>query len=70
MKQLNAFVTERLAGLRRGQVEVVEVVTGKGNRSENGKSRLKPAVANWLEQKKFPYSEANPGCLRVQLRNS
>lgn len=70
VKQLNAFVTERLAGLRRGQVEVVEVVTGKGNRSENGKSRLKPAVANWLEQKKFPYSEANPGCLRVQLRNS
>lgn len=70
VKQLNAFVAERLAGLRRGQVEVVEVVTGKGNRSENGKSRLKPAVANWLEQKKFTYSESNPGCLRVQLRNS
>jgi len=46
----------------------VEVVTGKGNRSEHGKSRLRPAVINWLEQKKYRYSEINPGALRIYLK--
>ena len=46
----------------------VEVVTGKGNRSEHGKSRLRPAVVNWLEQKKYRYSEVNPGALKIYLK--
>jgi NEDD4-binding protein 2 len=48
----------------------VEVVTGKGNRSDNGKSRLRPAVTNWLEQKKYRYSDINPGALRIYLKGT
>ena len=46
----------------------MEVVTGKGNRSENGKSRLRPAVQQWLDQKGFSYSEVNSGCVRLEVR--
>ena len=70
MKQLSEFISERQVRLKKGQVESVEVVTGKGNRSDNGRSRLRPAVQNWLDQKKYPYSEVNSGCLKVQLKNS
>ena len=69
MRQLNTFVAERTAGLKKGGSEWVEVVTGKGNRSDNGRSRLKPAVINWLDQKSLQYSEVNPGCLKIHLKN-
>ena len=70
MRQLNTFVAERMAGLKKGGSEWVEVVTGKGNRSDNGKSRLKPAVINWLDQKSLQHSEVNPGCLKIHLKSS
>ena len=70
MRQLNTFVAERLTGLKKGGSEWVEVVTGKGNRSDNGKSRLKPAVINWLDQKNLQYSEVNPGCLKIHLKSA
>ena len=70
MRQLNTFVAERVAGLKKGGSEWVEVVTGKGNRSDNGKSRLKPAVINWLDQKNLQYSEVNPGCLKIHLKSN
>ena len=47
MRQLDTFVAVRLAGLKKGGSEWVEVVTGKGNRSDNGKSKL-TAVVYWL----------------------
>ena len=47
MRQLDNFVAARLAGLKRSGSEWVEVVTGKGNRSDNGKSKL-AAVVYWL----------------------
>ena len=68
--QLALFLGERQLRLRKGQQEWVEVVTGKGNRSDNGKSRLRPAVQNWLDQKNYSYSEVNQGCLKVQLKSS
>ena len=70
MRQLNTFVAERVTGLKKGGSEWVEVVTGKGNRSDNGKSRLKPAVINWLDQKNLQYSEVNPGCLKIHLKSN
>jgi DNA-nicking Smr family endonuclease len=70
VQQLAAFVQEREGGLRRGQAVSIEVVTGQGHRSDNGKSRLKPAIQNWLDQKKYQYSEVNPGCLKVHLKSS
>ena len=47
----------------------MDVITGKGNRSENGKSRLRPAVQNWLDQKSYSYTEVNVGCFRVRLKS-
>ena len=46
----------------------VEIVTGRGNRSDHGKSRLRPAVTNWLLQKNYTYSDVNEGCLKVMIR--
>jgi DNA-nicking Smr family endonuclease len=31
--------------------EMVEIVTGRGNRSEGGKAKIKPAVKKRLEQR-------------------
>merc|ERR1719228_1291733 len=70
VKNLSLFVAEKQSKLIKGQAEFVEIVTGKGTRSDNGKSRLKPAVQGWLDQKKLPYTEVNPGCLKVQITSS
>jgi len=71
IKQLQQFITQR-EGMGRSSksgTESVEVVTGKGNRSENGKSRLRPAVQNWLDQKNYSYTEVNSGCFRVSIKS-
>lgn len=70
MRQLDNFVAERFASLKRGGSQWVEVVTGKGNRSDNGISKLKPAVVNWLDQRNLHHSEVNPGCLKIYLKNT
>ena len=70
MRQLDNFVAERLASLKRGGSQWVEVVTGKGNRSDNGISRLKPAVVDWLGQRNLQHSEVNPGCLKIYLKKN
>lgn len=46
----------------------VEIVTGRGKRSEGGKSMLRPAVVGWLEARHYNYSLVNDGCLRVEIR--
>ena len=48
----------------------VEIVTGRGKRSEGGKSILRPAVVGWLEARHYTYSLVNDGCLRVEIRRS
>ena len=68
IRQLDTFMAVRLAGLKKGGSQWVEVVTGKGNRSGNGKAKLKPAVVNWLDQRNLQHSEVNPGCLKIYLK--
>lgn len=51
-----------------GEDGSIEIVTGKGNRSENGKSRLRPAVINWLDQKKYRYTEINSGAFKIYFK--
>ena len=70
LRQLNNFVAERRSRLERGGSEMVEVVTGKGNRSKNGRSRLKPAVVSWLDQKNIQHFEVNQGCLKIHLKSA
>lgn len=70
IKQLQQFLSQKEAAARNVGAGglAVEIITGKGNRSENGKSRLRPAVQNWLEQKNYSYTEVNSGCFKVKLR--
>ena len=70
LRQLSNFVAERRSRLERGRSEMVEVVTGKGNRSKNGRSRLKPAVVSWLDQKNIQHFEVNQGCLKIHLKSA
>ncbi|CAD6201428.1 GSCOCG00000228001-RA-CDS [Cotesia congregata] len=45
----------------------VYIVTGRGSRSTNKMSRIKPAVSRNLMNRNIRFSEANPGCLKVTL---
>eukprot|EP00090_Calanus_glacialis_P009513 TRINITY_DN17898_c0_g1_i2.p1 TRINITY_DN17898_c0_g1~~TRINITY_DN17898_c0_g1_i2.p1 ORF type:complete len:706 (-),score=276.50 TRINITY_DN17898_c0_g1_i2:410-2527(-) len=71
IKQLQQFISQKEATARSGSSgsQSVDVITGKGNRSENGKSRLRPAVQNWLDQKNYSYTEVNSGCFRVRIKS-
>uniref|UniRef100_A0ACB8E6F8 Uncharacterized protein n=1 Tax=Sphaerodactylus townsendi TaxID=933632 RepID=A0ACB8E6F8_9SAUR len=44
------------------------VITGKGNHSQGGVARIKPAVTKYLGSHKFKFTEIKPGCLRVMLK--
>jgi len=73
IKQLSDFLTQKEASLSRGgfssQNETsVEVITGKGNRSDKGRSRLRPAVQIWLEQKGYQFTQVNSGAFKVVVR--
>ena len=69
IKQLQHFIGqwERFVNVGRKPSQAVEIITGRGNRSESGKSKLKPAVTTWLNQKKYNYSEVNDGCFKVTI---
>jgi len=69
IKQLQKFIQAREACIRSANEEMqVEVITGKGNRSTNGLSKLRPAITNWLQQKNYRFSEVNSGSLLVYLK--
>jgi len=68
--QQQAVANKNVSKNGRNGTKTVEVITGKGNRNEVGKSKLKPAVINWLIQKSYKYSEINPGSLKVYLKKS
>ena len=69
IKQLQHFIGqwERFVNVGRKPSQAVEIITGRGNRSESGKSKLKPAVITWLNQKRHNYSEVNDGCIKVTI---
>jgi len=70
VKQLSSFISQWEKIVTEGKKSSlnVEIITGRGNRSDNGKSRLRPAVTNWLAQKNYNYSDVNEGCLKVMIR--
>ena len=72
VKQLSAFISqwEKVVSEGKKGSLSLEVITGRGNRSDHGKSRLRPAVTNWLAQKNYTFSEVNEGCLKVVIRPS
>ncbi|XP_042324052.1 NEDD4-binding protein 2 isoform X2 [Sceloporus undulatus] len=44
------------------------VITGRGNHSQGGVARIKPAVMKYLTNHKFSFAEIKPGCLKVMLK--
>ncbi|XP_060634413.2 NEDD4-binding protein 2 isoform X1 [Anolis sagrei] len=44
------------------------VITGRGNHSQGGVARIKPAVMKYLTSHKFRFTEIKPGCLKVMLK--
>ncbi|BFZ14652.1 hypothetical protein BsWGS_17690 [Bradybaena similaris] len=45
----------------------LDIVTGWGRNSKNGKAKLKPAIIHHLYAKSFQYEEKSPGMLRIYL---
>ncbi|XP_045690096.1 NEDD4-binding protein 2 isoform X1 [Phyllostomus hastatus] len=46
----------------------LSVITGRGNHSQGGVARIKPAVVKYLTSHSFRFSEIKPGCLKVMLK--
>ncbi|XP_071072989.1 NEDD4-binding protein 2 [Dasypus novemcinctus] len=46
----------------------LSVITGRGNHSQGGLARIKPAVIKYLTSHSFRFSEIKPGCLKVMLK--
>uniref|UniRef100_A0A2K5N6X1 NEDD4 binding protein 2 n=1 Tax=Cercocebus atys TaxID=9531 RepID=A0A2K5N6X1_CERAT len=46
----------------------LSVITGRGNHSQGGVARIKPAVIKYLISHSFRFSEIKPGCLKVMLK--
>ncbi|KAM9678987.1 NEDD4-binding protein 2 isoform 2-T3 [Trichechus inunguis] len=46
----------------------LSVITGRGNHSQGGIARIKPAVIKYLTNHSFRFSEIKPGCLKVMLK--
>ena len=67
-KKLGQFLREWETRLGVTERQWLEIVTGRGSRSESGRSVLRPVVERWLQNKGFSYFEVNPGCLRVEAR--
>ncbi|XP_062963923.1 NEDD4-binding protein 2 [Cynocephalus volans] len=53
---------------QRGGKPYLSVITGRGNHSQGGVARIKPAVIKYLTSHSFRFSEIKPGCLKVMLK--
>ncbi|KAM3864868.1 NEDD4-binding protein 2 [Diretmus argenteus] len=56
--------TEYEQGLCRPQLSVI---TGRGNHSQGGMARIRPAVIDYLTNKKYRFTEPHPGFVLVSL---
>ncbi|XP_061685817.1 NEDD4-binding protein 2 isoform X2 [Syngnathoides biaculeatus] len=46
----------------------LSVITGRGNHSQGGVARIRPAVMNYLKNAHYRFTEPNPGLVVVSLR--
>ncbi|XP_062864810.1 NEDD4-binding protein 2 [Trichomycterus rosablanca] len=61
---LSVKSTEWMQGLCRPQLSVI---TGRGNHSQGGVARIRPAVLDYLKNQNYRYTEVKPGLLVVTL---
>ncbi|KAK9399197.1 NEDD4-binding protein 2 [Crotalus adamanteus] len=50
-----------------GGVPYLYVITGRGNHSQGGVARIKPAVMKYLTSHKFRFTEIKSGCFKIWL---
>ncbi|XP_058809583.1 uncharacterized protein LOC131674775 [Phymastichus coffea] len=65
---LQIFLDRQLSQLSPGGRKIIFIITGRGLRSVNGQSKIKPAIAKELNHKRFRFTEVNPGMLKVVLK--
>ncbi|XP_024940465.1 uncharacterized protein LOC107267364 isoform X2 [Cephus cinctus] len=70
LQALEVFLDYHLNKLRKKnkRSEYLYIITGRGARSNNGQSKIKPAVSKRLHAKNIRFTDANPGCLQVIIR--
>ncbi|KAJ8667366.1 hypothetical protein QAD02_009028 [Eretmocerus hayati] len=66
---LDMFLDRQIGSLPKNGKKHVYIITGRGSRSSNGRSKIKPAVAQKLNQRNIRFCEENPGMLKAYLRN-
>ncbi|XP_012280669.1 uncharacterized protein LOC105699863 [Orussus abietinus] len=69
LEALDQFLDNHVEILSKSNKRSIDlyIVTGRGARSNNGVSRIKPAVSKRLAARKIRFMDANPGCLKVIL---
>ncbi|XP_034280695.1 NEDD4-binding protein 2 isoform X2 [Pantherophis guttatus] len=50
-----------------GGIPYLYVITGRGNHSQGGVARIKPAVTKYLTSHKFRFTEIKSGCFKILL---
>lgn len=53
---------------RTGGKPYLSVITGRGNHSQGGVARIKPAVIDYLTSHNFGFKEVKAGCIQVMLK--
>nr|XP_023019200.1 NEDD4-binding protein 2-like [Leptinotarsa decemlineata] len=67
---LDVFLDRNISLLKLSQQrthEYLQIITGRGNRSENGICKIKPAVKARLKERNIDCVELNPGRLKVRI---
>ncbi|XP_057652949.1 uncharacterized protein LOC130891893 [Diorhabda carinulata] len=52
------------------KTEYLQIITGRGKRSDNGMPKIKPAVITRLTKRKVKFVQLNPGLLKVKIEKS
>eukprot|EP00730_Choanoeca_flexa_P014873 TRINITY_DN6660_c0_g1_i2.p1 TRINITY_DN6660_c0_g1~~TRINITY_DN6660_c0_g1_i2.p1 ORF type:complete len:912 (+),score=106.66 TRINITY_DN6660_c0_g1_i2:236-2971(+) len=70
VSELLAYHKQRRASLRGpDSIRYVDVITGVGRHSANGKARIKPELERWLNSKGIQYSHHQNGVIRIKLNS-
>ncbi|XP_011502976.1 PREDICTED: uncharacterized protein LOC105366280 [Ceratosolen solmsi marchali] len=68
IQAFNIFLEYQLSQLATGARKYIYIITGRGTRSFNSQSKIKPIIVRKLNSKNIRFSEANPGMLKALLR--
>ncbi|KAK3757276.1 hypothetical protein RRG08_054493 [Elysia crispata] len=70
MVKAKKFIAERMdrfKKFRNHNDQFINIITGRGRHSKNGKAVLKPAIKNYVSAQGFQYQFLNPGMLQINL---